>query len=109
MSKEEATLERIRGKAKHLNFERIGLATYAMRDDLKTIKGIGPFIEKKLHALGIYTFLQISNLTPEDEEKVNEAIEFFSGRIKRDVWVKQGGELHKEKLEQEEKDEDDTK
>lgn len=105
LSKEDATLKRIKEKAKHLDFERIGLATYATRDDLKTIKGIGPFIEKKLHALGIYTFLQISNLTPDDQEKVNEAIEFFSGRIKRDLWVKQGNELHEEKLEKEKEEE----
>lgn len=100
-SKEAATLERIRAKAKDLDFERIGVATYAERDDLKTIKGIGPFIEKKLHALGIYTFWQIANLSEEDEDKVNVAIEFFPGRIRRDQWVKQGGELHQEKQEKE--------
>ena len=60
---------------------------------MKSIKGIGPFLEEKLNALGIYTLEQISNMTPELEEQVNEAIEFFPGRIKRDEWVKQAKEL----------------
>ena len=61
--------------------------------DRQVIKGIGPFIEEKLYALGIYTFSQISKMTPEIEEEVNVAIEFFPGRVKRDEWAKQAGEL----------------
>ena len=59
------------------------------KDNLQDIKGIGPFIEEKLNALSIYTFNQISNMTHEIEEQVNNAIEFFPGRIRRDEWVKQ--------------------
>ena len=59
----------------------------------QTIKGIGPFIEEKLYALGIYTFSQVSKMTPEIEEEVNVAIEFFPGRVKRDEWARQAGEL----------------
>ena len=58
-------------------------------DDLKRIKGIGPFIEKKVHALGIKTFEQISYLTSEDVDKVTDAIKFFPGRIVRDNWIDQ--------------------
>jgi len=65
------------------------------KDDLQTIKGIGPFIEEKLNALGIYMFVQIARMTPELEEEVNVAIEFFPGRVKRDEWVKQAKELTK--------------
>ena len=64
-----------------------------VKDDLQVIKGIGPFIEEKLNALGIYTFSQISKMTPEIEEEVNVAIEFFPGRVKRDEWAKQASEL----------------
>jgi predicted flap endonuclease-1-like 5' DNA nuclease len=32
-------------------------------DDLKVIKGIGPVIERKLNAAGVYTFEQLGNLT----------------------------------------------
>jgi predicted flap endonuclease-1-like 5' DNA nuclease len=58
-------------------------------DDLKQISGVGPFIEEKLNRLGIYTFEQIASLTAEQAEKINEAIEFFPGRIQRDDWVSQ--------------------
>jgi predicted flap endonuclease-1-like 5' DNA nuclease len=102
LTKEEVTLQRIKEKAQQIDFGRIGVASYADRDDLKKIKGIGVFIEKKLYALGIYTFWQIANLSLEDEEKVNQAIEFFPGRIRRDEWVRQGGELHKEKEDEKE-------
>ena len=63
------------------------------RDDLQDIKGVGPFIEEKLNALGIYTFRQISNMDLEIEEQVNLAIEFFPGRIRRDEWAKQAYEF----------------
>lgn len=69
----------------------IGIATasFSDKDDLKKISGVGPFIEEKLHRLGIYTFHQIASMTPEQAEKINEAIEFFPGRILRDDWVGQ--------------------
>ena len=98
--KEEETLARIAGKAKDIDFELIGLATEDQKDDLKLIKGVGLFIEKKLHSLGIYTFRQIANFTEELEDKVNEAIEFFPGRIRRDEWVKQAQNLYQQSLEE---------
>ena len=64
-------------------------AVLTVSDDLQKIKGIGPFIEDKLHALGIYTFDQVGRMTAELEETVNVAIEFFPGRVKRDEWAKQ--------------------
>jgi hypothetical protein len=65
------------------------------KDDLQVIKGIGPFIEEKLNALGIYMFVQIARMTSELEEDVNVAIEFFPGRVKRDEWARQAKELSK--------------
>ena len=59
------------------------------KDDLQRTKGIGPFIEEKLNALGIFTFSQISKMDEELEDQVNIAIEFFPGRVKRDKWVNQ--------------------
>ena len=64
-------------------------AVLTVADDLQRIKGIGPFIEDKLNALGIYTFDQVGKMTPKLEETVNVAIEFFPGRVKRDEWAKQ--------------------
>ncbi len=91
--KEAETMRRIREKAANIDFERIGKADESQKDDLKRINGIGPFIERKLNALGIYTFKQISNLTEDDADKVNDAIEFFPGRAKRDNWIGQAKEL----------------
>ena len=71
----------------------MGFATSKDREDLQKISGIGPFIEEKLNALGIYTFAQISKMNSELEDKVNDAIEFFPGRIKRDEWAKQARKI----------------
>ncbi|MEL6193326.1 MAG: hypothetical protein AAFR66_14810, partial [Bacteroidota bacterium] len=76
-----------------IDFGRIGVASLEEKDDLKKIKGIGPFIEEKLNKLGIFTFKQIANLNAEDEVKVSEAIGSFPGRIKRDTWVEQARSL----------------
>jgi predicted flap endonuclease-1-like 5' DNA nuclease len=81
-------------KRKHLlNYNSFGTATESEKDDLKMISGIGPFIEERLHALDIYTFRQISKFTPRDIATINDAIEYFSGRIERDEWVAQAKEL----------------
>ena len=89
----EDDLARIADKKESIDFKTLGTASEDDKDDLKNIKGIGPFLEEKLNALGIYTYKQISNMTPELEDQVNEAIEFFPGRIKRDNWVKQAKDL----------------
>ncbi len=95
--KEAEELERIAQKAETIDFDTLGVATFDEKDDLQTIKGIGPFIADKLYALGIYTFAQVGNMTPKIEEEVNKAIEFFPGRVKRDEWAKQAKELAKKK------------
>lgn len=76
-----------------IDFESIGRATFEEKDDLTMISGIGPVIEKRLNSLDIYTFRQISRLSPEDIEVINESIIYFSGRIDRDEWVAQAIEL----------------
>ena len=68
-------------------------ATVTAMDDLQVIKGIGPFLEEKLNALGITTYRQIANMDAGLEDQVNEAIEFFPGRVRRDEWARQAGEL----------------
>ncbi|WP_332369439.1 hypothetical protein [Spirosoma telluris] len=94
---EAAVLNRIASRASEINFDRIGRAAASEADDLKDIVGIGPFLERKLHSLGIYTFRQVANFTKEDIDKVNEIIEFFPGRIERDNWVEQSKEFYKRK------------
>ncbi|MBO0949066.1 hypothetical protein [Fibrella forsythiae] len=96
-SSEDAVLNRIASRANEINFDRIGRATAAEADDLKDIVGVGPFLERKLHSLGIYTFRQVGNFTKEDIDKVNEIIEFFPGRIERDNWVSQSKAFYEQK------------
>ncbi|RZD52076.1 MAG: hypothetical protein CXT67_07205 [Methanobacteriota archaeon] len=96
LSKKEAELARVAAKSEFIDFSIIGTATASEKDDLQRTKGVGPFLEEKLNALGIFTFKQISSMTPEIEDQVNVAIEFFRGRVKRDKWVAQAKEFLKE-------------
>ena len=91
--KKKAELERVKERAKTIDFNVLGRAKASDKDDLQVIKGVGPFIEEKLNALGIYTYLQISKMKGDLEDQVNEAIEFFPGRVKRDQWVNQAKDL----------------
>ncbi len=63
-------------------------------DDLKKISGVGPVLEKKLHALGITKFSQVAAFTQEDIQRVDDALS-FKGRIERDNWLEQAAELAK--------------
>lgn len=94
---EAAVLNRIAARINEVNFDRIGRATAAEADDLKDIIGVGPFLERKLHSLGIYTFRQVANFTKEDVDTINSIIEFFPGRIERDNWVEQSQAFHERK------------
>jgi len=90
---EDETLNKIAQRKDLIDYSSFGIASAEEKDDLKLINGIGPFIEKKLNALDIYTFKQISKFNTKDIEAVNKAIEFFPGRIERDDWVGQAREL----------------
>ena len=92
--KKKQELKRVQERAKSIDFGILGVAKASDKDDLQVIKGIGPFIEEKLNALGIYTYLQVSKMTSKLETDVNQAIEFFPGRVKRDQWAVQAKELH---------------
>ena len=67
-------------------------------DDLTLIKGVGPFTQKKVNRLGIYTFDQLVSLSSEDIERVNEAINFYPGRITQDDWIGQIEEIINSKV-----------
>ena len=60
-------------------------------DDLKQLSGVGPALEKKLHAAGITTFAQIAAWTPEDVADMDEKLS-FKGRIEREGWIAQAQE-----------------
>ena len=63
-------------------------------DDLKTLSGVGPALEKKLHAAGVTTFAQIAAWTEDDIAAMDEKLS-FKGRIEREGWVAQAAELAK--------------
>lgn len=62
-------------------------------DDLTTIAGIGPALQKKLNQEGIYRFTQLAALTDADIEKLEGSAVKFPGRIKRDDWIGQARRL----------------
>ena len=64
-------------------------------DDLKLIWGVGPALEKMLQKMGIWHFHQIANWTPTELRWVDNRLEGFKGRAKRDEWVKQARKLAK--------------
>ena len=92
-SEKKSTMDRIKKRKKSFDFERIGKATKKNADDLQAIKGIGPYSEEKLNALGIFTYEQLANFDRKTEDEVNDAIEHYKGRIRRDEWVKQAQDI----------------
>jgi predicted flap endonuclease-1-like 5' DNA nuclease len=72
-------------------------STWQTKNDLTLISGIGPAIQKKLNKIGIYSFQQISELTPEMIDQITKAIRFFPDRIGRDNWIGQAAALVKVK------------
>ncbi len=62
-------------------------------DDLKLISGIGPALEKKLNACGVFTYQQLAALGDEEIERIEATIKSF-GRIRRDDWMGQAREQH---------------
>ena len=61
-------------------------------DDLKVLSGVGPALEKKLHAEGITTFAQIAVWNDADVESFGEKLS-FKGRIEREGWIEQARTL----------------
>lgn len=57
-------------------------------DDLKELSGVGPALEKKLHANGVTSFAQIAAWGADDIAEFDEKLS-FKGRIEREGWVDQ--------------------
>ncbi len=65
-------------------------------DDLKIISGVGPVLEQKLNDIGIYTYKQVADWSPENIAIFDNLIS-FPGRIERDSWQDQAKKLHDQK------------
>lgn len=61
-------------------------------DDLKQLSGVGPALEKKLHAAGVTTFAQVAAWTEADVAAFDEKLN-FKGRIEREGWIEQAKKL----------------
>ncbi|MBS8226534.1 NADH-quinone oxidoreductase subunit E [Vannielia litorea] len=62
-------------------------------DNLKAIKGVGPKLEELLHSMGFYHFDQIARWTEAEVDWVDDNLEGFRGRVRRDDWVGQAKTL----------------
>jgi predicted flap endonuclease-1-like 5' DNA nuclease len=89
-------LARIRERKDRIYYDRLGTAKRFEANNLTLIYGIGLWIEERLNLLEIYTFDQISKLTPEDVETITDILEISPGRIEQDNWISQAQELAKE-------------
>jgi NADH-quinone oxidoreductase subunit E len=58
-------------------------------DDLKTLEGIGPALEKLCHELGIFHFDQIAAWGEAEIAWMDANLKGFKGRVTRDKWVAQ--------------------
>merc|ERR1712232_750424 len=92
-TEEDPVIASIDPDAMNIYIKIIGVARAEDRDDLTKIRGIGPWIEKRLNRIKIFTFKQIAKMTPEIEDAVNVAIKYFKGRVRRDEWVLQAQKL----------------
>ena len=63
-------------------------------DDLKQLSGVGPALEKKLHAEGVTSFAQIAGWSKADVADMDEKLS-FKGRIDREGWIEQAKTLAK--------------
>ncbi len=69
------------------------------RDDLKLIAGIGPALEKKLNACGIFTYRDLAMLNDRDIERIEATIK-FAGRVRREDWIGQAKAQHLHKYQE---------
>jgi predicted flap endonuclease-1-like 5' DNA nuclease len=92
-NKRRALFKRISERKDNIFYKRIGTAKKAVADDLTIITGIDELIVKKLNALNIHSFRQISRFRKEDIQAVNESAGFSPGRIEAEEWIKQAADL----------------
>tara|TARA_B100000686_G_scaffold72921_1_gene78648 strand:+ start:1013 stop:2719 length:1707 start_codon:yes stop_codon:yes gene_type:complete len=89
MKREMVIIERIRQRSDTIDWTHIGSAEGVKPDDLTRINGIDEFTQKKLNALGLVTFEQLSKIDANITETVNDALEFVPGRVAEMEWTKQ--------------------
>ena len=66
-------------------------------DDLTAIRGLGPVLEQRLNALGIYRYRQLAQMTPENARWIAMKLQVVPGRVRSDRWAEQAREMHERK------------
>jgi predicted flap endonuclease-1-like 5' DNA nuclease len=62
-------------------------------DDLKSIRGIGPALERRLNKKGIRRFEQIAKMSDAEIEQVARQLEIAPNLAQRDRWIEQARDL----------------
>ena len=62
-------------------------------DDLKRIDGVGPKLEQMLNERGVWHFDQIAAWSDADLDRLDESLDAFPGRARRDDWIGQAKRL----------------
>ncbi|MGY8703514.1 MAG: hypothetical protein ACKVGY_04195 [Candidatus Poseidoniales archaeon] len=88
MTAKEYLLARVDVKGHLIDLNIIGRSK-SKKDDLQMINGLDSGLEERLNLVGINTLEQISKMSEDMSDEVNDAIEHFPGRIRRQGWVQQ--------------------
>lgn len=87
-AEQSSILAEIETHKPEFDWERIGAYSgTGKKDNLKRLRGVNPFIEKKMHAIGIHSFRQIANLNEEDQEKLNGILGLSKKKFQKEEWV----------------------
>ena len=87
--REGLIIERITKRGDSLDWSKIGISEGNNPDDLTLINGIEEFTQRKLNALGIFTFRQIANIDSKAGKEVNDALELLPGKVAELAWAQQ--------------------
>ena len=87
--REGLILERVTERGDSLDWSKIGVSEGNNPDDLSLINGIEEFTQRKLNALGIFTFRQIANIDSDAGKDVNDALELLPGKVAELAWAQQ--------------------
>jgi len=87
--REGLILERVAQRGDSLDWSKIGISEGKHPDDLTLINGIEDFTQRKLNALGIFTFRQIANIDSGAGKEVNDSLELLPGKVAELEWAQQ--------------------
>jgi predicted flap endonuclease-1-like 5' DNA nuclease len=89
----EQLLATVGARADELERQLNELRAHESADDLKRLPGVGPAFERALARLGVTSFAQIAQWTPEDVLRIAAELNVSPRRIERDGWIARAREL----------------